>query len=346
MAIARTGMEIILNHTLCTSLDQAEKAVTPDVAAFLKEWYDESPYVIGHTSGSTGTPKEIRLLKSDMLASAQITNRFFQIGAGSKMLLCLSPAYIAGKMMIVRALSAKADLLCVPPASLPLKTIEEPVQLAAMVPAQVAAILSDPEETSRLSFVSQLIVGGAVLSPEVERRLSELPVVSYATYGMTETVSHIALRKVGCSNSYFALGDVTFSTDERGCLVIDAPHLSARRFVTNDVVTWVDSRRFEWVGRYDHVINTGGVKVFPEQIERKIASLLDVRYFITSLPDEKWGEKVVLAIESPQPDEATLGRLRVALATCLNRYEMPKEIRFLSRFQETYSGKVVRRLNV
>lgn len=182
-------------------------------------------------------------------------------------------------MMIVRALLSGADLLVVTPSSLPLTAIDEPIDFAAMVPAQVVESLKSTMQKSRLSRITSLIIGGAPLSPGTEVELEKLPVDMYATYGMTETVSHVALRRIGDSLSlYCALGGISFSIDERNCLIIHAPHFSVKEFVTNDVVELVDSRNFRWIGRYDHVINTGGIKVFPELIEKKIAGLFTRRF--------------------------------------------------------------------
>ena len=338
-------MEITLNHRICRTRDEVLAAATPQVADFLDEWFSPTDFVWGHTSGSTGTPKPLKLLKRDMEESARLTLDFFGITSGTTMLLCLSPDYIAGKMMIVRALLSGADLLVVSPSSLPFSTIDEPVDFAALVPAQVVESLRDDTQRERLSRTGSLIIGGAPLSPAAEARLSELPVHAYATYGMTETVSHVALRCIGDSSmSYRALGNITFTVDERDCLVIHTPHFAVKQFVTNDVVSLADERTFRWIGRYDHVINSGGVKIFPERVEQKIAALFTRRFFIIACADEKWGECVALAIEGdplPWADEvALLARIRAAV----DRYEVPRRVVYLPVFAETSSGKVIRHL--
>ncbi len=338
-------MEITLNHRLCRTRDEVLAAATPQVADFLDEWFSPADFVWGHTSGSTGTPKPLKLSKRDMEESARLTVDFFGITADTTMLLCLSPDYIAGKMMIVRTLLSGADLLVVPPSSRPLATVDEPVDFAAMVPAQVVESLSDDAQRARLARVGALIIGGAPLSPATEARLTQLPVRAYATYGMTETVSHVALRRIGDATMlYRALGCITFAVDPRDCLVIHTPHFTHKQFVTNDVVELVDERTFRWTGRYDHVINSGGVKIFPERVEQKIAGLLTRRFFIAAAPDEKWGQCVALAIEgdplSPADEAALLARIREAV----DRYEMPRRVVYLPAFAETSSGKVIRRL--
>ena len=336
-------MEITLNHRLCRTREEVLAVATPQVADFLDEWYSSADFVWGHTSGSTGAPKPIKLLKHDMEESARLTVDYFGLAAGTTMLLCLSPDYIAGKMMIVRALLSGADLLVVSPSSRPLASVDERVDFAAMVPAQVVESLRDDAQRGRLARVGALIVGGAPLPPVAEERLSNLPVRSYATYGMTETVSHVALRRIGDPTmTYRALGQITFSADNRDCLVIHTPHFAVKELVTNDVVELIDKYSFRWIGRYDHVINSGGVKVFPERIEQQIASLFTRRFFVAACADEKWGECVALAIEgdplSATDEAALLARIRERVG----RYEVPRQLFYLPTFTETSSGKVIR----
>lgn len=336
-------MELRINGASFHSLAELHERVSSELYAFLQEWFSPLPFVMGHTSGSTGQPQPIRLYKKDMEASAGLTNRFFGITASSVLLLCLSPRYIAGKMMIVRALSAGAMLYEQPASSLPLASRSEPVDLAAMVPMQVVSTLAQADGADKLSLISHLLVGGAPVDAGLETRLSALPCASYATYGMTETVSHVALRRLGDPDAvYAALGNVTFSVDDRMCLVINAPHLSGKQFVTNDMVRLVDNRHFLWLGRYDNVIISGGLKFSAEELERKIAPFLSHRYYVTAAPDELLGQRIVLMIESEPYDETALHQLRAQLAAVLQRFEMPREIRFMPRFQETYSGKVRR----
>ena len=341
MAISRLGMEIKINKVLYTSLEAMRDRVQEDVVNFLSEWYNDSPTIIGHTSGSTGVPKPITLLKRDMQASARLTNRFLGIDDKSTLLLCLSPSYIAGKMMIVRAIEAGAHLVVVKPSSTPLLDITEPITMAAMVPMQVAETLRCADGQKQLSNIEQLLVGGAPVDEQLESQLVMLPTITYVTYGMTETVSHVALRRVG-EAFYTAIGDVTFTTDNRSCLVIDAPQLSGSRFVTNDVVELVDTCRFKWLGRYDNVIMSGGLKFCAEQLEEKIAHLIRNRFYITAAPDERLGQHVVLMIEGDAYDNARLQQLREDMSQHLARYEMPRDIRFVDKFQETSSGKVKR----
>ena len=245
-------INIKLNGIRNKNLETLKNSVDSDITTFLQEWYDPKDHVIGHTSGSTGTPKEIRLLKKDMLASARLTNEFFNICPSSNLLLCLSPNYIAGKMMIVRTILSGANLVTVKPSSSPLQNIEEDIDFAAMVPMQVITSLSSPETATKLAHIKQIIIGGAAVSPTLEQQLQQIPTACYGTYGMTETVSHIALRQINGgkrSPYYFALGKVTFEKDERECLIIHAPHLQQQTFVTNDIIQLTDATHFEWLGR-------------------------------------------------------------------------------------------------
>lgn len=316
-----------------------------ELSVFLQEWFNNREFVPGHTSGSTGTSKEIKLLKKDMLASARITNNFFHIENSDNLLLCLSPSYIAGKMMVVRALLANARLITTPPSSHPRIQAAKPVKLAAMVPMQVEELLKSEAGTASLTEIKQLIIGGAPVSPALATTLQTLSTKCFATYGMTETVSHIALKDLNgkaASGNYFALGEVEFKTDSRSCLVIHAPHLQQQEFITNDIVRLSDKFHFEWLGRYDHVINSGGVKLSPETIEEKLSPLIPGRFFITSEPDSRLGEKVVLVIEGEPLEDAPLSALKQGMGKCLSRFEIPGLIRYRKKFRETYSGKVIR----
>lgn len=319
-----------------------------ELSNFLTEWFDDREYVVGHTSGSTGQPKEILLAKEDMRASARLTNTFLGIGEDAVLLLSLSVEYIAGKMMVVRALEAGAELWVGEVSSHPLRNFPEEwgrIDLAAMVPLQVEETLKCPDERRKMNLIRHLLIGGAPVLPVLEKRLMEVTTQCYATYGMTETVSHVALKKLNRDAVFCALGNVCFEADDRGCLVIRAPHLQSREFITNDLVRLIDTKHFEWLGRFDHVINSGGIKFFPEVLEQKIASCISGRFFIIGLPDERLGQHIVLAIEGIAPDDSNTNQLRNRLGEVLTPYEMPKEIVYLPRFQQTSSGKVIRKIN-
>ena len=212
------------------------------------------------------------------------------------------------------------------------------ITLCAVVPSQLPSLLKSPY----VGRIRNLIIGGAPLSPEYESVLAEYEFNAYVTYGMTETCSHVALRKTG-EEYYQALSDISFSTDERGCLMINSSERSFKKLVTNDIVELIDSRSFKWKGRYDNVINTGGIKVFPEEIERKIASAVKEKaFFITSRESSKWGREVVLVIEGKERDADLAGKLEALL----EKPERPKEIIYVSAIPRTLSGKIKRNLDV
>lgn len=309
---------------------------------FFKEWADERDFILGKTSGSTGDPKTIKLSKRAMLASAELTNSFFNLKAGDSILLCLSVNYIAGKMMLVRAIAGGLNVVVAKPSSEP--DWKGSVALAAMVPMQVQQLLSSAKGRKALSMVENLIVGGSPLSRDCAEKLSDLPVNAYMTYGMTETVSHVALSKIGRETRpvYTAMSGVRFSLDNRGCLVISAPHLSEENVVTNDVAELISDMSFVWKGRFDNVINTGGVKVHPEVVEDRLRGLIDRRFYVMAEPDVKFGEIVVLKIEGTPLSDDLLRKLQSDIARRLSKFERPKKILFLAKFNETDSGKVIR----
>lgn len=324
----------------CYALSSDEE--NEKLCQFFKDWADERDFILGKTSGSTGDPKTIKLSKRAMLASAELTNSFFNLKAGDSILLCLSVNYIAGKMMLVRAIAGGLNVVVAKPSSEP--DWKGSVALAAMVPMQVQQLLSSAKGRKALSMVENLIVGGSPLSRDCAEKLSDLPVNAYMTYGMTETVSHVALSKIGRETRpvYTAMSGVRFSLDNRGCLVISAPHLAEENVVTNDVAELISDFSFVWKGRFDNVINTGGVKVHPEVVEDSLRGLIDRRFYVMAEPDDKFGEIVVLKIEGTPLSDDLLRNLQSDMARRLSKFERPKKILFLAKFRETDSGKVIR----
>ena len=311
------------------------------VEEFIGEWHDNKDYIIAHTSGPTGKPKEVRLLKSDMRCSARATNQFFNIGKNSRLMLCLSPDYIAGKMMIVRALEANAELIVESPSNHPLSDYDgSRIDLIAVVPSQALFLAN---HVSLLNNVSSMIVGGGEIAPELWEKLAVLPYRIYSTYGMTETCSHVALAKISREKEpYKALPGVEFAVDDRDCLIIKAPKYSFGKLVTNDIVRLLSPLSFKWIGRYDNVINTGGIKVFPEEVEQKIAHIIPTRFYIGSRKSEKWGNEVVLFMECDGLSDYQKDIIMADISKILSPIERPKDIIFLEKFQETSSGKIKR----
>ena len=332
---------------------QEEATATAEFREFVAEYCNGEPCVVAHTSGSTGEPKEIKLPKCDMVASARATNAFFGINENSTLFLPLSPKYIAGKMMIVRAIEAQANIFDCKPSNEILADYGGPdIDLIAVVPSQLPFLLNTP---GLLDKIKCMIIGGGQLSQQVERRLAERGVKAYKTYGMTETCSHVALSRVveTADNPYEALGGITFECDERGCLVINIPQYSIKRLVTNDVVRLLDNKRFYWLGRFDNVINTGGLKVFPEEVEAKLAKLIhNSRFYVTSRPSEKWGEELVLALEYRTLPEGCVkeGEIKPAfideMKKLLPHHAVPRRYVAVRKFEETPTGKVVRKLPI
>lgn len=310
---------------------------------FLKEWIDENPFVEAHTSGSTGTPKKIRLLKKDMIRSAEATCSFFGLDSESTLLCPLSTDYIAGKMMIVRAIVSHSKLIVVPPSSCIFPKIEETVDLLPIVPAQIEMICNSPYSDK----VRNVIVGGAPINNIQKRKIIAESFKAYSSYGMTETCSHIALSPITKENEvYEALPGISLDITKEQCLVINAPHFSFKTLVTRDVVELIDACHFKWKGRLDNVINSGGIKFFPEIIESKIEPEIKKwktisDFYISKRPSEKWGEEIILVLETQvEIDKKTLIEdLRKILP---DSRMLPKDIILHKLFLRTGSGKIRR----
>ena len=301
-----------------------------DFGNLILQWFDENDYISLMTSGTTGAPKEIKLAKQAMNASALATGEFFKLKPKDKALLCLPTRYIAGKMMFIRAIVLGLELDVVNPTKDPLKNNNKVYDFVAMVPLQVQNSITQIEQCKTV------IVGGAKLNDTVKNMLENMLVDVYETYGMTETITHIAAKKI--TEKYFTvLPHANISTDKRGCLVIEAPLVSDFLIVTNDLIEMPNEIQFKWLGRFDNIINSGGVKLVPEIIEQKLSEYIPYRFFVIGKNDENLGEKLVLVIEH---DPYTL--VPEALES-LEKYEKPKEIIFTKNFKETPTGKILRR---
>lgn len=299
------------------------------VGDFILYWFDQNSYIEMQTSGTTGAPKLIRVGKQAMVNSAIATGEFFDLPSGIKVLHCLPTQYVAGKMMLVRAFILGWDMDLVAPASNPLERNETEYDFAAMVPLQAEHSLG------KLHTVKKLILGGAKVSQALSEKLSALSTKIYETYGMTETITHIAAKPIG-EEAFTVLPNVNISRDDRNCLVIDPYKICDEPVVTNDVVEIVDDTHFIWLGRYDNVINSGGVKLFPEQIEEKLSGKIDRRFYVKGVADEVLGEKLVLVVEGEPLD------IDKAVFKGLGKFEKPKDILFVEKFEETGSGKIKR----
>lgn len=312
---------------------------------FLAEWHDESPYVRVQTSGSTGAPKPMLVEKRRMLASARITCDFLGLKPGDTALLCMSLDYIAGKMMVVRSIERGLKLITIAPSGHPLANnskfsiLNSQFSFSAMVPMQVYNTLQVPEEKERLKQIRHLIIGGGAIDEAMEAELRHFPNAVWSTYGMTETLSHIALRRLNgpeASDWYTPFPSVTISQNADGCLVIDAPEVCSEPLITNDIVE-VDSSRFRILGRKDNVICSGGIKIQIEEVERQLKPHLSAPYLITKRPDEKFGEVAVLLTEGAIEDA------RQVCERVLPKYHQPKDYLHVAQIPFTETGKPARK---
>lgn len=325
---------------------------------FFSEWNNDSDRVLVHTSGSTGKPKPMMVEKKRMLNSARITCDFLGLKPGDSALLCMSLDYIAGKMVVVRSIERHLHLISVSPSGHPLKDVDEEITFAAMVPMQVYNTLQVPEERERLTHIRHLIIGGGAIDASLEKELQALPgnIAIWSTYGMTETLSHIALRRINGdepSEWYQPFDSVHISQTEEGCLVIDAPLVCAETLVTNDIVeiepyiyNKVEKLRFRIKGRKDNVICSGGIKIQIEEVETLLKPHLEKPFMLAKKKDGKFGEIAVLLTEDEdiKKVEATVRRLLSDESEKSSdhkkyKYWIPKEFRYVEHLPLTETGK-------
>lgn len=312
-----------------------DQLVIATVRAFLEEWNNPLSYFEVKTSGSTGTPKTIRIEKKHARASAKMTGNYLNLQSGQTALLCLSPDTIAGKMMIVRSVEFNLELCVVAPSANPLAELEAEINFVALVPYQLQRVLAD--SPGKLTDEMQIIVGGGPVSNDLEKQIRGIPSRVYHSFGMTETISHIALRDVTARKKAFdVLPGITVS-ENQGRLNISAPHLGIDHMETNDCISIDYEGEFIWRGRLDFVVISGGVKIHPEEVENALAGEIEAPYFVLGEPDEELGEKLVLCIESApfQIEKKRLSKL-------LPKYHVPKTVYFFPRFVYTKSGKINR----
>ena len=309
-----------------------------DLEAFLQEWQNDKPTVWVHTSGSTGTPKPMQVEKERMMASARLTCSFLGLKEGDSALLCMPLQYIAGKMVVVRSLIANLKLIPVTPSGHPLKDLKEAPTFAAMIPMQVYNTLQVPEEKAILMGIKHLIIGGGAIDDALGKALKEFPNHVWSTYGMTETLSHIALRRLNgkdASDWYTPFYNVSIRLSEEGTLIINAPNVCADELITNDIAEINKEEKFRILGRKDNTINSGGVKIQIEQVEATLKEHLDIPFQITARKDAKFGEIVVL-IYNKVKDEALV---RQVCEEALPTYWVPKAYIAVDELPLTGTGK-------
>lgn len=317
------------------------------VISFLKEWQSDSTKVPVQTSGSTGIPKVFEIEKSKMLNSARMTCNFLNLLEGDTALLCLPVEYISGKMMVVRALERKLKLSVATPSAKPVQNLNVTVDFCAMSPLQVENSLH------KIHFIKNLIVGGAQVSQSLKNKISQslkdknTETTVYETYGMSETLSHIALKQIyPVSEEYFSVfKGIEIALDERRCLKISAPALHPEILQTNDLVELKDDRHFKFLGRIDNVINSGGLKIHPEELESLLHRYIPREAAFLGVNDEKLGQKLVLVIEGEQSKDLT-SQLDEALKETektFSKNHLPKTIHFIPVFPRIPNGKLNRK---
>lgn len=315
---------------------------------FCRDWLNGKPEFKLQTSGSTGLPKELLVHRDQLQASAHLTNSYLGLTANSTSLVCLDTRYIAGIMMLVRSLEAGMNIRIAEPAANPFTKIpqSESVDFTALVPYQVDAILNSSDR-DRFNQIHSVLIGGATLNQSLKKELQPFKAAIFATYGMTETLSHIALQRISgpqASDFFQVLPGISISLDARGCLVIHAPHIQEADIVTNDLVNLIAPGQFTWLGRIDTVINSAGIKIIPETIEALLDPLLkdagiDNRFFIGGTPDPKLGEVVTLVVEGQLKNaDELLQHMKVKLP----RHQAPRLLLTISHFVETETGKINR----
>ncbi|WP_340113006.1 AMP-binding protein [Maribellus mangrovi] len=309
-----------------------------DVYRFIIDFLSDSEYILQQTSGTTGAPKSIELPKTAMLTSAKNTIDFFQLKENDVAVLCLPIRYIAGKMMMVRALLGGLNLHFVEPLGTPKLSGLAKIDFCAMVPMQATQLL----EKEKWPNLKTLILGGAETGLELKKLLQEVDTQVYETYGMAETCSHVALKMLNgetANDIFTALPEVNLSMDKRECLVIEAAYLP-EKVITNDRVELLAPNRFKWLGRYDHVINSGGIKIQPEMLEKQFSEKLKLPCVVMGIPDQLLGQKMILIVESTSQKNSE--DLISQLKPHFNKKMLPKQIYSVKEFPRNKSFKVDR----
>jgi len=305
-----------------------------EVITYCLQLFDDSVLTAIQTSGSTGTPTRLEFPKTALIQSASATNKFFGLGSRSKALLSLPLNYVAAKLMVVRAIIGEYNLITVKPTANPLRNLDEAISFVPMTPYQVKSVLA--ESPQAFAQVATILLGGGEVSSELEAQLLKVDSTFYVGFGMAETLTHFALSKIDGQSemTYKTFPGVLINEDEKGCLVINRPGITKGNLVTNDLIEIVEGG-FKWLGRIDNLINSGGVKIIPEEVEKLLESEIESNFFVAGIPDSTLGEKVALFIEGeeqPDPDEISFQ----------NAYQKPKQIIRLKKFLYTESGKVRR----
>ena len=320
---------------------QDQEGFLGDLARFLKDWRSASPTMTVHTSGSTGAPKPIQVEKARMANSAMATCQSLRLTAGMTALLAMPLRYIAARMVVVRALLAGLNLLPVTPSSSPFRDVHQHIDFAALTPMQTYTSLEAKDTADRLRRVNCLLLGGGAINADLAKELADFPNEVWSSYGMTETLSHIALRRVNGPNAsdwYTPLPGVTVRLHEEGMLIIHAPMVTTHDLVTTDLAEMDDQGRFRILGRCDNIINSGGIKIQLEEVEDLLSSVLKKPFCVTALPDARLGEKLCLLHTGGENPEA----LETICRHVLPKYWVPKTFLLADAIPLTKTGKIRR----
>jgi o-succinylbenzoate---CoA ligase len=328
-----------------TDIEETNITQLKTALQFLKDWQGSFNFLNLKTSGSTGTPKEISFSKEQITLSATTTINAFNLTPNDVFLVCLNTQFVAGMLMLARAVMLNAKIVLVEPIANPLLDLEElPISFAAFVPLQVEEILKNPASVQTLKNIKQVIIGGASLNNNLEHSIAlTKPKGAFHTYGMTETLTHVAIREIGSEKAFKTLPGATIKLNEEGCLCIKNKITQNNWITTTDLAEIIDDNSFIILGRADFIINSGGYKINPFKIEQAISELFknevkNVSYFVGSIKDDILNHKCVLFIEKQINEEIDLKKL----GSVLHKYEIPKQIIFLKSFIYGQTGKLDR----
>jgi len=312
-----------------------------ELIAFTTEWLSNKEHIDVHTSGSTGDPTWMKHSKKSVKKSAHLTLEYFGLKAHDRMLLCLPTRFIAGKLMFVRAEQGDLSLEIIEPVSNPFEQIKDNIEFIAVTPHQLSQGLAKSRQN--VDRCKKILIGGGPISKSLQDEILSLKSLCYHSYGMTETITHIAIKILNgpkASDIYEALPGVSFELDKEEALIINAEHLDENKIISNDIVKLISSTAFQWLGRRDHVINSGGIKLHPEQIEQKITSIIRTPFLIAAEKNDTFGEQLILLLEG---DENLKNGLKERLSMHLTGIELPKAIYTVKQFYRTENGKIKRK---
>lgn len=321
---------------------------------FIALWLSGQEQFILNTSGSTGTPKPIAVSRNQLTSSAAMTGKALELGKGTRALVCLNVSYIAGMMMLVRGMELGWQLTVIEPASNPLLNLDPESQFdfAALVPLQLMEILANPETENQVNRLGKILLGGAPVSISLQKKIPGLAVPVFQSYGMTETVSHVALRRLNGENpelNYTFLPGIEFGLDAKNCLFVSGAVTKDEKIQTNDLAE-IEGNTFNWIGRADNIINSGGVKIVLDKVDAGIAEVLynleiTNPFFVWFRQDEKWGQMLILVIEGTVRS-ITPELLLAEIRKHVSAYETPKHVYFVNQFTRTATEKVDKRRTV